>query len=130
MKFKFRTYHFLIFFVTLSCQNGHEPRPYPRVRTFEVTDISENGAIFKGEIFESSNDVIDHGFVWDRRPNASIRLGESISLGPPNQSEFSVQVSNGLQKDVKYYLKSYVKTQDFLVFGEEVSFVSKGSKTP
>jgi hypothetical protein len=76
---------FFIFIILLfnlsSCEEEKpEPRTYPRVNTFPVINITENGATFRGEIYEAGTEPITEcGFVWDSysdpRYNTSDILG-------------------------------------------------------
>jgi hypothetical protein len=117
-------------FALTNCDNHEFPKtPYPNVRTLPVTEISSSGATFTGELTNSENSfVLTHGFVWTRWKNNNPEIGpnDSIGLGRLNSDgTFFFHLNNGLTINRSYYVRAYVKTNDYIVFGEEVSFVCK-----
>lgn len=107
-------------------------REYPRVLTLPVGDISDSGAIFQAEITHATNQqVVEYGFVWGDNNNPTIEssdkkiLSENLTAG-----EFHAQISTTLKEGVIYYVKAYIKSEEYLVYGKVVSFISLGSKAP
>jgi len=107
-------------------------REYPRLRTLEVSNISSSGAVFNGEIIsKGESKIIDYGFIWEKDESPSIDISERKSLGSdPQIGKFSSYISATLIKNEKYYVKSYLITDQHLVYGNEITFVSLGSKGP
>lgn len=109
-----------------------ESREYPRVKTLEVIDISSSGAVLKGEILTlGSNPIIEQGFVWDTLSYLSFNDARKVVIESHDKvRSFSYKVTSDLVKDKKYYTKAFARTKDYLVFGEKVTFKSKGSLPP
>ena len=62
-----------------SCtQDEVTTRDYPRVRTRPVESINESGVMFKGEVFITDGEIIDHGFIWSRSESIDSENAESI----------------------------------------------------
>lgn len=126
----FKIYVFAILtFTFTSCDNHEFPKtPYPNVRTLSVTEISSSGATFTAEVTNSENSsILSHGFIWslwaDRNPE--IGPNDSINLGNTGEGIFSYHLNSGLIINKEYYVRAFAKTKDYIVFGEEVSFISK-----
>jgi len=106
-------------------------RPYPRVETGEVTDITRTGAVFHGQITFSSTEILDRGFVWANNTDLTLESSDKISSGTAvGKGNFEAQVSRDLETGVKYYVRAYVKTDKYLVYGDIATFISLGSKAP
>lgn len=139
MKESFRYPAIVFFFLLLiGCADEQEilPREYPRLRTLAVTEISAEGATFNAEIFSNSEfEIVDHGFVWkdNRYYNIPPSLDEagtaSEQLGPIDGfKNFYFRVEDRLLVNQEYYVRAFVVTKDFTVYGNVVSFKSMGSK--
>ncbi len=117
--------------ITLTnCDNHEFPKtPYPNVRTLPVTEISSSGATFTGEMTNSGNSSVwTHGFVWTRWENNNPEIGpnDSIGLGRlDSDGTFFFHLDNKLTTNKPYFVRAFVKTNDYIVFGEEVSFICR-----
>ena len=130
----------LIFFTALAsavilctCDNYEFPAsPYPRVETMPVDNITSSGVTFRGKITQKGNKaIIDHGFLWGFNPDLHPTNAEKISLGEfSGHNDFERVVKFGLYKDTTYYVKSYVRTASYFVFGKVMTFHSQGSSPP
>lgn len=119
----------IIFLLTTCSEEETGSRSYPRVRTLAVTEINSEGALLQGEITFSSTEIIDHGFVWF--PIGPLTGTETISLGARSgKGRFESRVESTLAEGVTYSVKAYAKSAEYTVYGEEVTFVSLGSKAP
>ncbi|MBI9062583.1 MAG: IPT/TIG domain-containing protein [Marinilabiliaceae bacterium] len=121
----------LIFCVT--CQKEVvESREYPRISTLEVTDVSAEGATFYAEILSSGTTAItEYGFIWDTIPVLNYDHSEKmVRKETLSKKKFNCRINASLIKDRSYFLKAFVRTKDYLVFGEAVTFVSNGSIPP
>ncbi len=102
-------------------------RPFPRVNTMEVFDISRSGASFKAQILKlTDEEIIDYGFVWDTgRP--TLETGDFYSYGPKigEVEFFEFRIGNGLVAGQTYHVLSFLKTNSYVVYGNEISFISK-----
>lgn len=123
----------LNFILTTCTKENEEEREYPRVNTFEVTDITEKGATFSGNIFYAGNqEIIDHGFIWGQNKlSLSIQNASILSLGASNGPiEFTANINYALAKNKEYFVAAYARTKDYTVYGKVTSFKSLGSDGP
>ncbi len=104
---------------------------YPLIQTGEVTDIDSTGAVFHAKIIDIGNvGIYEYGFVWGRSPELSIN-SSNITFGNINQiGVFSCIITNDLLKNTRYYVRAFAKNQEYIVFGQTVSFESIGSIAP
>jgi len=107
------------------------PRVYPRVNTSEAFDITSEGATFRGEIIFSSVEIKDHGFIWSDGTTLLVEYSNKISLGGgAGVGVFESRCDRSLEAGKKYYVRAYAISEDFVVYGKTVEFVSLGSKAP
>lgn len=117
----------------ITCDNYEFPKsPYPRIETLVVTDITENGVNFQANLIQLGNQPItNHGFVWGITEDISIASEDKVQLGAQsNAGKFEAIVKSGLEKDVTYFVKAFVATKDYFVYGKAIEFTSKGSMPP
>ncbi len=125
----------LLFSIAFSCRNkDEEERTFPQVETLEVTNITDEGAVFNGlvEGFLTNRNITDHGFCYGF-PNKKAPLGYTrISLGKLDESSnsFHAQVSGDLFKDKTYSVIAYIESSNRIIYGTTASFVSKGGCAP
>lgn len=107
-------------------------REYPRLRTLAVTDITSEGATFNAEfIFRGNFEILNYGFVWDTSPNPRVESSERVVIeGDIRSNEFTREIKSALAEDQKYYIRAFVKTEDFIVYGDNIEFLSLGAKAP
>lgn len=108
-----------------SCEDEPIKRDYPKVRTLEITNITENGATFVGEVYEEGNVVItEHGFVWSQ--STPLVGSDNIKyLGPSGGTgQFNTEVGSALSEGIKYKVSAFVKAGDYLVYSNIVEFTS------
>ena len=117
----------------VTCDNYEFPKsPYPRIETLPVVNISETGVTFQGNITQlGQKEITNRGFVWGLEKNLSIDSEDKIQLGPAQaRGNFEANVKSGLSKGKTYFVRAFVATSDYFVYGEAVSFTSKGSTPP
>jgi hypothetical protein len=107
-------------------------RSYPRLRTLSVSNITASGATLHGEItFSPSAEILDHGFVWSNFSILTEYNSEVVSLGTRSgKGSFEAEIDRVMATNNKYYVKAFVRTKDHLVFGDVITFISLGSKSP
>jgi hypothetical protein len=106
-------------------------RPYPRLRTLEVTNVTNESVTFHGEVISSSQDILDHGFLWLDSGSPTFDNSEKISLGSKAApGPFEAVCEWGMEKGKKYFVRSYAVSDDNVVYSNPVEFVSQGSKPP
>jgi hypothetical protein len=124
---------FCLPFLLFTCSEKElTPRKYSRVRTLPVTNITDQGVTFSGEVFYQSDEAVtDHGFIWSTGTFSSIQTSTRRSLGPKSgKGAFSAQISSTLAEGITYYVKAYVVSKNYTVYGQPVPFESKGSLAP
>lgn len=107
-------------------------RDYPRIKTLPVTEITPDGARFNAEIiFRGNFEVINYGFVWSEYINPAIENSDRVIYSDNIDSKnFTETIETALKENVSYYVRAFIKTKDFIVYGENISFLSLGSKAP
>jgi hypothetical protein len=135
MNYKLFYLSILLFFVISACTNkDEEQRLFPKVKTLDVSNITDEGVVFNGFIDGefNCNDIIDHGFYYGDPNEKVIRDLARVSLGKleTNSGTFYAQVSNDLIKDQTYTVIAYIELSDKTIYGAATSFVSKGGLGP
>lgn len=125
----------LIFLVVMlvKCDNDEiTGRDYPRLKTLAVTEITPEGAKFNAEIISRGNsEVINYGFVWSESENPAITNSDRIIYPDNTQSNiFYKSVKTTLKEGVLYFVRAFVETNEYIVYGENVKFLSLGSGSP
>lgn len=107
-------------------------RNYPRLKTLPVSDITSEGAIFNAEITLRGNfEILNYGFVWAESENPTKEINDRCVFAENIQSDnFSEIIETTLKEGTYYYVRAFIETNDFIVYGENVSFFSLGSKAP
>ncbi|NVK53158.1 MAG: IPT/TIG domain-containing protein [Flavobacteriaceae bacterium] len=118
-------------FLLVQCsQNDILERSYPTIETLDVTQVSENGVTFNATITNTGNyAILEHGFVWSTSIYPTIHDSEKIIFNSSIQSnKFSADISTTLNNGYIYTVRSFIKTKDYLVYGNALKFQSFGSK--
>jgi hypothetical protein len=103
----------------------------PVVHTGEVVEITPDGVIFHGKIIEQGNrEITDHGFVWGLKSNPTFESDYKITMGSILEQLFKAEISAALQEGKQYHVRAFAKTENQIIYGRTVSFISLGSKLP
>ncbi len=123
---------FLVAFLVKCERDEITSRNYPRLKTLAVTEITSEGVKFNAEIiFRGNFEVINYGFVWSENENPTITNSDRIVYSDNIQSKtFYKAVQTTLKKGVSYFVRAFVKTNDYIVYGENIKFLSLGSGAP
>lgn len=118
----------LICCIVLSCTD--EP-PITVVHTGLVKNITEEGALFTGSIQGSGTDeILEYGFVWSTTNEPSL-LNSHFKVGKGSfKGEFEQLIRSDLSNNSEYNVWAYVINPATTIFGEAVSFRSKGVAGP
>ncbi|MBL7841687.1 MAG: IPT/TIG domain-containing protein [Cyclobacteriaceae bacterium] len=120
-------------FSLVFCTDQEEiPRQsYPLVSTNSVENITREGADFKGKITRDGNArIIEQGFVWGLFATLSLENSDRAVFENTKSSTFKVRIETTLEENKTYYVRAYVRTENLVVYGPAVQFVSLGSKAP
>ncbi|MEL7585478.1 MAG: IPT/TIG domain-containing protein [Prolixibacteraceae bacterium] len=129
---KQRLYLPIVFLLLWIACREDESRGFPEISTSPDPVITDESVLVSAEVSSHEGvQIIDYGVVFIQEDLASGDDYNRISLGSfPGGNWFSVSIDRNMQKGKTYIAKPYVQTADFLVYGNPVSFVSMGSKTP
>lgn len=107
-------------------------RDYPRLHTLEVSNIAENGARFNAEIiYRGSSEIWRYGFVWTEEGSPSLENADKVVFTKKlESSRFTADINSTLKEGVVYYVRPFVETRDYIVYGKVVQFQSMGSSSP
>jgi len=107
-------------------------RNYPRLKTLPISEITSESAKFSAEIiYRGDFEVINYGFVWSESENPTLENSDRVVYSENIQTNhFSKTIETTLKEDISYFVRAFVKTKDYTVYGESVSFISLGSKAP
>lgn len=107
-------------------------REYPRVNTLQATNITQEGATFHAEIiFRGDFEVLDYGFVWSRSRNPVLKNSDKVSVAENLTADvFSFAVTSALQTNSTYFVRAFVQTEEYTVYGQDIEFFSLGSNAP
>jgi len=109
----------------------HSQQNYPFFITQPVINIDDTGVTFIGSIERQGKEpIVDHGFVWGIAQNPT--LGNShISLGVLDaENEFQTRVTYDLKTNEAYYVRAYMATNDYVIYGNQQLFTSLWSSAP
>ena len=123
----------LILILLIRCEEDKiTSRDYPRVKTLSVTEITSEGATFNAQIIYRGNfEVINYGFVWGEGIDPRKEVSDRVLFAENIQNQnFSEVIEISLKKDVTYSVRAFVETHEFIVYGENVDFISLGSNGP
>ena len=123
----------ILVFLFAGCTEEETPiRDFTRLETLEVTDINESGAVFNAKIITlGKEEITEYGFVWDDESIPTVTSHDRVIIsGSPDGMTFSATGAVNLKNGTTYNLRSYVRDQDFIVYGKQVTFTSKGGLPP
>jgi N-acetylneuraminic acid mutarotase len=121
----------LLSFVVVRCGHEFPETPYPRVETLAVTDISASGATFNAALsFNGNAEIVRFGFVWSNTVQPHLSNSDKvIYVEILHSNSFSAVIKSTLEDQKKYYVRSFVETEEYTVYGQQVEFVSLGSES-
>lgn len=100
----------------------------PTVSTNSITEISENGAKFRGTVTSDGGSAItSRGFVWDTKSNPTITLSTKTTDG--NGTGVFQSLISGQTVNTKYYVRAYATNLAGTSYGDELSFTTIGIST-
>lgn len=119
-------------FVRCANEDITTSRDYPRLKTLPVSDISDSGAVFNAEIFYRGNfKILDYGFVWSENENPNLDNSDKVKYTDNIESnKFSSVISSVLKAGTSYYVRPYIRTNNYTVYGVPTKFLSLGSGAP
>lgn len=119
----------IISFFLVSCEKEPDIKEFPILTTLNPINIDETGVTFRGELVqEGKNKTTSYGFTWSiQEPN--IKTSEKIVIGNElSQGIFETRIDSLLAKGFEYKIRTFATYNDKTVYGNTVTFVSKGSE--
>ena len=119
--------------IEFSCDKDEaRQRDHPQIRTNAVNNISAEGARFNGSIISGdAGSITEYGFVWGTGEYLSLETSEKIIVQDvPDASTFSYDITFALEPMREYHVRSYIKSGDYTIYGDVVTFMSLGSQAP
>lgn len=106
-------------------------RDYPLVKTLSADSVTEARAVFNGRIIGTLEEIDEYGFVWSNSVILNIRDSYRIYReGAPEVPDFSISVSGEFEEFHTYYVSSYVRSGDLIIYGNTLGFSIKKSPIP
>ena len=100
------------------------------VITLDAKVLKEGGVTLFGELI-INGPVSEHGFIYSSDSLFGDFNDEIISLGSPSETGlFQTTITTSLENDAIYHYKTFIETEERLIYGETKHFESKGSKRP
>lgn len=131
-----RIYLFVVMLYTIVCSCSKDaqdipyPQSFPLVFTDPVTNITSDGAEFVGHVTHLGKEtIISHGFVLSTKSNPTIESIRLVIEDDLKIGQFSKQINTYIVNGATYYVRAYVQTNRIIAYGENVTFVSKGSQS-
>lgn len=105
-----------------------DAREFPIILTNSPTDVDETGATFQGRLIsEGKLPTTSYGFVWGIK-DQTVEIANRISIDEnPGATKFAIRIDHALAKDVEYKIRAFATSENTTVYGNTISFISKGS---
>ena len=116
----------MVVLIFLSCEKrDFEERA--KVVTGSVSGIEAKEAKVSGTIINLGKGITDHGHCWSKQPNPTVS-SEKTSLGAADKTGTYNSQLTSLEPRAKYYYRSYARTGDEVVYGDEKYFTTRSGK--
>lgn len=104
----------------------------PVVFTGSVQEITTTGVTFTGKISGiSGKKFVECGFAWSNGSVAESGTSDYYSISDyPGDNPFSATIKSTFVSGKTYSVRTYCRTKAEIIYGQSVSFVSKGSEGP
>lgn len=103
-------------------------RDYHQLNTYAATNIEATSATFSAEILNAGKEpILEHGFVWAKTKPFLEQQGTQVAQlgGKTGTGKFSTTVQDQFERNTVYYVRPFVKTATYTVYGLMVSFTAK-----
>lgn len=104
-------------------------KPVMKVLTGEVTDVYSTSARISGKILSDGEGAKYYGHCYSTNPDASIadaKTSSVVTIGIGNYSSFL----EGLEPGTEYYARAYMRNDNNVVYGNEVTFTTGADLIP
>jgi hypothetical protein len=113
--------------LVLLCSNCRKDKfitlDYPRLKTLNVTSITNSGATFNAEIISSNADSVkEYGFTWNPYVTPDLSRPDSALVKQNLTNPKFSGVVHSLKKDQVYFVRAFIRTDKLLIYGTTVTF--------
>ena len=128
MKYTFLYLFSLLVFIYGCKDVVPDAREFPIILTNSPTNVDETGATFQGELItEGKQPATTYGFVWGIKDQMVESANKIVLDRNPSSNSFSIRIDHALAKDVEYKIRAFAISGSVTVYGNTISFISKGS---
>lgn len=120
------TVYWGIIFIAIICfsLNSCQKKELPKVKTFNVTEITDSTAIVSGEVISDGNsEVIARGIIWNLSGDPSFKRYVNYTQDGSGLGEFTGHITN-LISDKTYYMRAYATNSEGTAYGEVIAIKS------
>lgn len=119
----------IILLILVGCENEPDVKEFPVITTLSPINLDETGVTFRGKlIVEGQNKATSYGFTWSTQ-DPNIKTTQKIVLGTVLQEGvFEARIDSLIAKGFEYKIRAFATYKDKTVYGNIVTFVSRGSK--
>ena len=123
---------FIIAFILFSCSSDKEEITpeirEPEVQTYNALIGDKGGVHLSGAYVSNDNEITEAGFEYS--PDSTYTTKNRLIAEPSSDEELEYFLSSGIDKDVKYYYRAFVRTLNKSFYGDSNHFISDGSVVP
>lgn len=115
-----------------SCKKEAEiqPKDYPYVIT-NAPHVNSEGVKLSADLTKSGNlKILKYGFVWSEESNPTILDSKILFDGEPEKSIYSYNLNSGIDVGKIYFVRGFILTDKYEVYGNLKSFNSQGGLPP
>jgi hypothetical protein len=124
--------------LTFGCVQEEQPLSpikNPILVTMEVTNVTSEGATLNASIEElgTNQNVKSYGFIWSENPKPIINTTYTSVFAFTSKIKrgmYSKLIASDLTLNWKYYVRAFVQTDDKIIYGNVVQFISNGGIPP
>jgi len=102
-------------------------KDYPYIITNEISDITNSSVVFNGDIISTGNtEIVEYGFLWDTDEPKIETANKAIINNYAKVGDYSTRIDSNLFKGSEQIVRSYLKTNNLIVYGNQIKFTCNG----
>ncbi len=113
-----------------SCKDEFEDVSVPYVKTISASAYNDTSAQFTGEIVVLGSGIVEYGFVWRHFSSIDATHSYSLSDWGDKPGSYSIVISEGLRKNEYIFYQAFVKTDDYVTYGELLKYIPNEGVVP
>ena len=121
-------------FINITCNEDIflSEQDYTIITTKPVELITDSGIVVSSEIIGELSIITRYGVIWDQdKYNINIdNIKKIIYEETPKNAFFETNIDFAILPNKRYYLRTFAYTDNYFVYGNRVTFFSKGVKAP